>query len=38
LKTYEGTVSLEVFNRRDLNRSLAVLSDVFEQIPAPVPG
>ena len=38
LKTYEGTVSLEVFNRWDLNRSLAVLSDVFDEIPAPVPG
>lgn len=38
LKKYEGTVSLEVFNRWDLNRSLAVLSDVFDEIPAPVPG
>jgi sugar phosphate isomerase/epimerase len=38
LKKYQGTVSLEVFNRLDLNRSLAVLSDVFDDIPSRLPG
>ncbi|MEE4362676.1 MAG: cobamide remodeling phosphodiesterase CbiR [Desulfotignum sp.] len=34
----EGTVSLEVFNRQDLNRSLAVLSDMFNDIPSHLPA
>ncbi len=34
----EGTVSLEVFNRQDLNRSLAVLSDMFDDIPSHLPA
>ena len=38
LKKYEGIVSLEVFNRSDLNRSLTVLSDRFDDIPALLPG
>jgi sugar phosphate isomerase/epimerase len=38
LKAYQGTVSLEVFNRSNLNRSLAVLADVFEDIPSQLPG
>jgi sugar phosphate isomerase/epimerase len=38
LKHYQGIVSLEVFNRGDLNRSLTVLSNVFEDIPALLPG
>ena len=33
LSTYEGTVSLEVFNLENLNRSLAKLSRVFCNIP-----
>lgn len=38
LKQYPGTVSLEVFDRSHLNRSLTVLSDVFDDIPALLPG
>lgn len=37
LKKYHGCVNLEVFNRRDLNGSLAVLSAVFDDIPFPLP-
>lgn len=33
LSTYEGTVSLEVFNLENLNRSLEKLSKVFSNIP-----
>ena len=33
LSTYEGTVSLEVFNLENLNRSLGKLSKVFSNIP-----
>lgn len=38
LAGYEGTVSLEVFNRQNLNRSLTVLSDMFYDIPSHLPG
>jgi sugar phosphate isomerase/epimerase len=38
LKQYHGCVSLEVFNRRDLNSSLAVLSAMFDDIPSPLPA
>jgi hypothetical protein len=38
LEQYPGTVSLEVFNRVELNRSLAVLSRVFEDMPGPLPA
>jgi sugar phosphate isomerase/epimerase len=38
LKKYHGCVSLEVFNRRDLNGSLAVLSAMFDNIPSPLPA
>ncbi len=38
LQGYGGTVSLEVFNRQDLNRSLAVLSDIFDDIPPHLPA
>ncbi|HSL62407.1 MAG TPA: cobamide remodeling phosphodiesterase CbiR [Desulfotignum sp.] len=38
LKGYAGCVSLEVFNRENLNRSLTVLSQVFDDIPLPLPG
>lgn len=38
LKGYTGCVSLEVFSRENLNRSLAVLSQVFDDIPLPLPG
>jgi sugar phosphate isomerase/epimerase len=38
LKKYHGCVSLEVFNRRDLNGSLALLSSVFDDIPSPLPA
>ncbi|MCP3941808.1 MAG: sugar phosphate isomerase/epimerase [Desulfobacteraceae bacterium] len=33
LSTYEGTVSLEVFNLKNLNRSLVKLSSIFSNIP-----
>jgi len=35
LSTYEGVVSLEVFNRDNLNRSLEKLATVFNHIPNP---
>jgi sugar phosphate isomerase/epimerase len=38
LRSYQGTVSLEVFNRLNLNRSLTVLAGVFDDIPARLPG
>ncbi len=38
LEQYQGTMSLEVFNRLDLNRSLTILSRVFEDVPGPLPG
>jgi sugar phosphate isomerase/epimerase len=38
LQGYGGTVSLEVFNRQDLNRSLAVLSAMFDDIPLHLPA
>jgi sugar phosphate isomerase/epimerase len=38
LKHYQGTVSLEVFNRSALDRSLAVLSDVFDDVLSRLPG
>ncbi len=38
LAGYQGTVSLEVFNRQDLNRSLAVLSGMFNDIPSHLPA
>lgn len=38
LTSFRGTVSLEVFNRLNLNRSLAVLAGVFDDIPAHLPG
>lgn len=38
LRAYQGTVSLEVFNRSNLDRSLAVLAGVFDDIPARLPG
>ncbi len=38
LQGYGGTVSLEVFNREDLNRSLTVLSDMFDDIPSHLPA
>ena len=36
LETYHGVVSIEVFNRNLLNRSLACLSTYFKQIPGPL--
>jgi sugar phosphate isomerase/epimerase len=38
LKQYQGTVSLEVFSRSALNRSLAVLSGVFDDVLSRLPG
>ena len=38
LRSYQGTVSLEVFSRSNLKRSLAVLAGVFDDIPAWLPG
>jgi sugar phosphate isomerase/epimerase len=38
VKQYQGTVSLEVFSRSALNRSLAVLSGVFDDVLSRLPG
>jgi sugar phosphate isomerase/epimerase len=38
LRAYQGTVSLEVFNRWNLDRSLAVLAGMFDDIPVRLPG
>jgi sugar phosphate isomerase/epimerase len=38
LTSFRGTVSLEVFNRSNLDRSLAVLAGVFDDIPVRLPG
>jgi hypothetical protein len=38
LRNFRGTVSLEVFNRLNLDRSLAVLAGLFDDIPVRLPG